>query len=684
MKKKKSVFKSKTPILFLLLSAIFVIGCSNKESGSLVSGTVYEETNEADSQSAQSNEDTNFVGIVYPFDEEVSAMEYIEKAEIKDYLMGDRKFVIYAPKDRGFSSGKVYYNEHSISYKAKGIALQSNDELYLEFENAVNDYLATVEQLSDYYSNVQISEVLEEASNRYQFISSATTDGFGNSYPINAVIYLDMQAEGAGVIWQLEMNGQYADDITNLLISELATCYNLDEYKLIYDKLLYDASLIIDESSYQDEYVVRDGDIELQKVDGYQYLGSSQLLTDDEQTVCEVLTPMGEFTYANQDYTSSYMHGVNTRASIIGLAPKNLKETMQYFQESTYENRVKNNYGNVVMGDIISAKNKENAYYCIITYDEASFSDDMWYPSVSIEYLKGITESHALYYEIILKTEKYDKYTDILIKELEMAYGIDLSQFYDESITQVTGKTNAQITSDRIVANTQNKADSNLDETILWFNATYAPLSYSNDGDWRLIGGWEDTQENKDMTSALLLFDWEVYDKKSALDTINNLKKSGHRQKWQEYEDELRELGLLSLDEVSFAEKFIETGIEENAIRYLIVYEMYHQGISSDDIAAWDLCRVNQLYADAYVCGYLSYEEAMDGSLQNSLILQKKFASWEEMIDSYMLGYQFWQNDLCITDDSPTLERWACYEELNAMEGGPYTLDWDMTLAKCW
>ena len=116
----------------------------------------------------------------------------------------------------------------------------------------------------------------------------------------------------------------------------------------------------------------------------------------------------------------------------------------------------------------------------------------------------------------------------------------------------------------------------------------------------------------------------------------------------------------------------------------MIAYYMYQAGMDADAIAAWDLCRVNQLYADYYFCGYMTYEEAMDASLENSLALQKMYTSWEDMMDSYMLGYQFWQGDLALTDDSPTLERYSYYEMLQKMEDGPYSLDWNMKLEKSW
>lgn len=223
-----------------------------------------------------------------------------------------------------------------------------------------------------------------------------------------------------------------------------------------------------------------------------------------------------------------------------------------------------------------------------------------------------------------------------------------------------------------------------LPDTILWFNATYAPLTYSNGWNWRLISGLAQTESNVEIQKALLVSSWEVYDRESALETVESIKTEGHRSKCRECMEELEELGMLDLDEEAFYEKFMESGIEEHAGRYVIAYYMHQAGMDADAIAAWDLCRVNQLYADYYFCGYMTYEEAMDASLENSLSLQEMYTSWEDMVDSYMLGYQFWQGDLALTEDSPTLERYNYYTMLQKMEDGPYSLDWNMKLEKSW
>lgn len=230
-----------------------------------------------------------------------------------------------------------------------------------------------------------------------------------------------------------------------------------------------------------------------------------------------------------------------------------------------------------------------------------------------------------------------------------------------------------------------------LPETILWFNATYAPLTYSNGWNWRLLGGLEPTEENKELSRQLLEYSWSVSDRESALDTTKSLLQNGHRKKCLDYTKQMDEWGLLELSEEEFIQQIVTKDLGDEIGRYAVAYLMHQGGMEPEFMTAWDLCRVNQLYADYYFCGYMTYEEAMDASLANSLNLQELYDSWEEMVEAYLWGYQFWQgepignvSDYDFGYDSPTQERRHYYEMLQQIENGPYTLDWNMELKKSW
>lgn len=279
-------------------------------------------------------------------------------------------------------------------------------------------------------------------------------------------------------------------------------------------------------------------------------------------------------------------------------------------------------------------------------------------------------------------TEENDRTTEENDSSLENQDSTDQNDFLEEEAEEA--ETDKLITMADLLYESGIIDAKQLPDTVLWFNATYAALTYSNGWDWHLISGLEPTEDNIAIQKSLLRSSWSVRDRESALETVESLITKGHRGKCQECLDELETLGLLELDEERFIEELMDADLESNLVRYVITYYMYVEGIEPEYIAAFDLCRVNQLYADYYLCGYMDYEEAMDASLENSLTLQKMYDSWEEMMDAYLLGFQFWKGDLVVTEDSPTLERYHYYEMLCDLEDNPYTLDWNMELKKEW
>ena len=284
------------------------------------------------------------------------------------------------------------------------------------------------------------------------------------------------------------------------------------------------------------------------------------------------------------------------------------------------------------------------------------------------------------------RVEEEDKSADARKDQEEETLDEEVSKEEDSDGAAVSG-TEDPLTMMELLGNMNEAPDTDLEtfpDTVLWFNATYAPLTYSNGMDWRLVGGLTRTYYNENLTKVLLEQSWDVVDRETAIETIEWLREEGHRETYREYQKELEQLGMLELDLDAFLETLVNMEMEGYLYRYVIIYSLYHDGMDEDAMAAWDLCRINQLCGDYYVCGYMTYEEAMDISLENSLVLQEKYSSWDELMGSYMLGYQFWQSDPCLTDDSPTLERYHYYEELLEMQDGPYSLDWNMGLKKDW
>ncbi len=405
-------------------------------------------------------------------------LTYIELTQVEDYYGDKSMYDVYAPKGNSNENGYIFYSDHGLNFGAYSMNYGSRESLMESLKVSIELKEEEWTEDNSEYTNVETGEILENGEDRYQVITAERADLYGIPYEVNLICYMDVQENGGGVLWDLELSEIGVDSETDFLIDELAQCYDLD---------------------------------------------------------LDFMKTSGKWAAAN---------------------------------------------------------------------------------------------------EARLAEEK--------------------------------------------------KADS-LPETILWFNATYAPLTYSNGCDWEEVGGMEPSEYNAEFNRKILERDWGIVDEASAMETVGRLREGGHREKCRECIEELEELGILEeKNQEDFLKALMDSGIEENLYRYVIAYGIHRSGLDADCIAAWDLCRVNQLYADFYICGYMTYEDAMDASLENSLVLQEMYSSWEDMVNSYLLGYQFWRSDPMLTDDSPTMKRYQCYLDLLEEEDGPYTLDWNTKLQKSW
>lgn len=78
-----------------------------------------------------------------------------------------------------------------------------------------------------------------------------------------------------------------------------------------------------------------------------------------------------------------------------------------------------------------------------------------------------------------------------------------------------------------------------------------------------------------------------------------------------------------------------------------------------------------------YLAGYYTEQEALDKSLEIATAMQPLFESWDDLMDSYMRGYEYWAEESAD-------ERRAVYEDLKTRDDSPYTVDFKTELVKTW
>lgn len=215
-------------------------------------------------------------------------------------------------------------------------------------------------------------------------------------------------------------------------------------------------------------------------------------------------------------------------------------------------------------------------------------------------------------------------------------------------------------------------------DTVRWFNASYAILTEANGWDYNVFGGLEMSEDNQDGVKQLLDEWWGVTDRTSANENMDWILSEGLR---TGFADDMEYLESEGISEVAPEERadFIFNGWEvtqEQAESMAASYNVYEEK-GAGAIDAWDYCRALNLASYYYMAGYYTKTEALDKSLEIAKEFQPKFSSWDEMVDSYLYGYEYWAEE---SGD----ERRAIYEDLLTREDNPYAVDYNTELVKTW
>lgn len=215
-------------------------------------------------------------------------------------------------------------------------------------------------------------------------------------------------------------------------------------------------------------------------------------------------------------------------------------------------------------------------------------------------------------------------------------------------------------------------------DTLRWFNASNSMLIYANGWDYQLYGGLEPNETSQEIAKQILDNSWGVTDKDSADETLYWLLSEGHRTGFAEEMEFLIECGI---DEVEAGERasFLYDNFEiseDEAQIYADWYNKYEEN-SEDAVSGWDYNRALSQLANFYLAGYYTLEEALDASLEVAETIQESFSSWDDYMESYFTGYEYWSEE-------SSEERRGVYEELQNAADNPFSVDFKTALEKSW
>ncbi|WP_404418075.1 YbeU/YbeR family protein [Marinospirillum sp.] len=172
---------------------------------------------------------------------------------------------------------------------------------------------------------------------------------------------------------------------------------------------------------------------------------------------------------------------------------------------------------------------------------------------------------------------------------------------------------------------------------------------------------WPDVQETLNSY-------WQVYTASDCLQLIYWLGGQGQRYAWQLDFAWLKNSD--AEDRQTWREELPE-GFEGYAD---LMEELALEDKLELDVAAWDWVRMADLALAGYLAGYLTSSQWRSFALVALWLLRSRYGSWEELADSYLLGYRLWQTQ---TDFSLSPELEVTWQQLLTLPFSPLQqLDW--------
>lgn len=359
-------------------------------------------------------------------------LSYLEEIQIVDFYGDGAEYPLYAPKGGENTDGFFTFFGHGIVFSAMVYGVGSSEDVQMYLDVLMDSEIASWKGDQDRMDSVA-GEICKKGDDRYVILSAKEEDYRGTVYQTRKLSYLSAR-DGACVSWDMEVSENEQDEETAALVAEVARCYGLDLSELIVDDGTWAKQNAEVEADMQDVYEPEEGEPVLEKVEGYQYLGMVTIaLGEEEKVTSPVLAPMGRNTSVKTNKVLATMHGVSVwitgnynehPGNYQAEMKKSAENSLDYYNEEEYGNR------NGKVSEVMPMPGMESAVYYVIEYEQKNSLTEEWHKRVDIKCLIQVEEKYRITCEIKLQNEDYDGTTNSLLKELETAYGLDLSAWY--------------------------------------------------------------------------------------------------------------------------------------------------------------------------------------------------------------------------------------------------------------
>ncbi|MCK9555757.1 DUF1266 domain-containing protein [bacterium] len=206
-----------------------------------------------------------------------------------------------------------------------------------------------------------------------------------------------------------------------------------------------------------------------------------------------------------------------------------------------------------------------------------------------------------------------------------------------------------------------------------WALAASAVLTEVNGRSHVLLGTRKATEKNIEKQRKAIDEWWDIKTKKDLIGSLRWIKEGGHRKGFEK-------MGayISSLNFAQYNQLLAQEGTNPESKNKINIVSKYYKKLGDKSLLGWDYSRYISLCRWGYLTGLLSEEETWQLIMPVVRMLQKRFDSWKDLGENYLIGRQYWSY-------SQTQKNGDEYEEayqklLNDPRSPWNTLPWDMNL----
>lgn len=423
-----------------LVTALVIAGCggagnedsvgASADSGEAVESPAVTEDVSAEAEEPQETQEPapETVAKGKP-DRESISFSYLEKYMVEDFYGDGQEYEVYAPAGCDNEDGFLFYEDHGLDFMAYVFDGETKANLYMYLDLVVDGKKEEWENESR-YSDIQIGEGIMNGDDRYLFASVQSEDFYGTPFQEKTIFYVEVKEKGVGIVWSLTNREMYMDEETEAVVGEMGLCYGIDLSELGIDGEWadMDQQRKVDE---QDVYEPEEGEAELVRVDGYEYLGVVTLDFAEGEVQSPVMAPMGRSVTVRENSLLSGMHGVVVSIGEKKMMGQNFQNNVQRAFDNNYRSESISDYSdNVEKSELMILPGYDEAAYYVLQYDSLDSDGEFKYRKTDLRCYIRLNDEYMLTCNIWLDETRFDSATNAVIRELEKAYGVDMSPYY--------------------------------------------------------------------------------------------------------------------------------------------------------------------------------------------------------------------------------------------------------------